>query len=489
VSHALADPYSIAPYQPVNFSHPLNQGLVAWYLTNPLTRGGKKWYDLTSRYHGTLPSGTSDFHTTERPGGWGDAELTGSSNRITTSLRAFGRLSMTTATWFRADSLSGDAGVGIGEWNTSAGQRTWLLRIRDSGVMQFFTFAGTTQIGGNIGYTYTAGTWVHIIAVYDGAQMRAYVNGELTATQYSQSGTLGEGAANLSIGNHGASGANFSGGVDDCRLYARAIKDRDARHIHDSSRRFHPGLLNRQSTATRFFVVSGGTAEGSATLDTEIDLVATGATTPKASADLDTTVNLVAVGKLNAKASSVLDVGINLVAVGKLDPVASATLELDADLTATGKTTPKAEATLSFTVAFTAVGSAPAVGTTGFATLDTEIDLAAVGKTTPKASTDLDTNVTLSAQGKTTPKASAVQGLDVDLFAVGLAPTVVGSAEGFAVLDIDISFTAVAEVQYSGSAVLDTEIDLIGVGNAPGKSGNLAILQLSDGSIFIGQLA
>lgn len=44
---------------PINWDHPLNRGLVGWWLALPQWSGGTKWYDLCGKYDGTLMSGPS----------------------------------------------------------------------------------------------------------------------------------------------------------------------------------------------------------------------------------------------------------------------------------------------------------------------------------------------------------------------------------------------------------------------------------------------
>jgi hypothetical protein len=58
---------------PVNRAHPLNDGLVTWWLTLPPTDGGLRWYDLLGLNHGTLANFGAGFgwRGTTRPGGFG----------------------------------------------------------------------------------------------------------------------------------------------------------------------------------------------------------------------------------------------------------------------------------------------------------------------------------------------------------------------------------------------------------------------------------
>jgi hypothetical protein len=66
--------------------------------------------------------------------------------------------------------------------------------------------------------------WHHIVAVYDGAQMRLYVDGKLDASQ-TASGSLNVSSANVYIG--GSPSQSFNGLIDDVRIYDRALSDHE----------------------------------------------------------------------------------------------------------------------------------------------------------------------------------------------------------------------------------------------------------------------
>jgi hypothetical protein len=58
----------------VNDGHPLNRGLVTWWLARPgLNYGGARWYDPIGLNHGTLANfgAGSGWSGTTRPGGFG----------------------------------------------------------------------------------------------------------------------------------------------------------------------------------------------------------------------------------------------------------------------------------------------------------------------------------------------------------------------------------------------------------------------------------
>jgi PKD repeat protein len=72
-------------------------------------------------------------------------------------------------------------------------------------------------------------TWSHIAATYDGATLRFFVNGLLVATR-PQTGAITASTDGLSIGGNAYSGQNWSGLIDEVRVYNRALS---ATEIHN----------------------------------------------------------------------------------------------------------------------------------------------------------------------------------------------------------------------------------------------------------------
>ncbi|MDB5047543.1 MAG: hypothetical protein JWO30_614 [Fibrobacteres bacterium] len=72
----------------------------------------------------------------------------------------------------------------------------------------------------------TAGTWYHVVGVYDGAEQRIYVNGTLDGT-VARTGTVSDFGQSLAIGKYALdNGSNFDGVVDEARV-SRAARSAD----------------------------------------------------------------------------------------------------------------------------------------------------------------------------------------------------------------------------------------------------------------------
>jgi hypothetical protein len=76
-------------------------------------------------------------------------------------------------------------------------------------------------------------TWVHVFVTYDGAAIRAYVNGEQVASSPAD-GDLLSNADPFAIGDYGGYGSwiKFGGKIDDVRIYRRALSTAEVRKLY-----------------------------------------------------------------------------------------------------------------------------------------------------------------------------------------------------------------------------------------------------------------
>jgi hypothetical protein len=106
----------------------------------------------------------------------------------------------------------------------------------------------------------SAGSWYHVVAVYDGAELSLYVNGVLAAKMTGLSGPVTVGTRGVLLGGHPSSGSgyNFDGLVDEAALYAAALTPAQvAKHYSLRSVRAMAGLT---VTADRTAPQAAGTA-------------------------------------------------------------------------------------------------------------------------------------------------------------------------------------------------------------------------------------
>ena len=106
------------------------------------------------------------------------------------------------------------------------GSNTALLRLGDGGLngaqVQFVLQLGGTTAKLNTPATalLTAGTWTHLAATYDGATMKIYVNGTLSASQAATGNIVGNAA--FTLGRNYAASRSLDGRLDEVRVWTRA---------------------------------------------------------------------------------------------------------------------------------------------------------------------------------------------------------------------------------------------------------------------------
>jgi hypothetical protein len=64
--------------------------------------------------------------------------------------------------------------------------------------------------------------WTHLVATYGGGELRLYANGVLVGSQ-KLTGTIGVSGRQLSLGGNTVWNEWFTGGLDEVRIYNRAL--------------------------------------------------------------------------------------------------------------------------------------------------------------------------------------------------------------------------------------------------------------------------
>ena len=153
----------------------------------------------------------------------------------------------------------------------------YALTMADTGgspknVDLYLSIGGTVQAIGvnNTGWTY--GSWSHIVATYDGSNMKLYVNGQLVGSQ-AQTGTIDNYATSMDIGAYANLPKNssylFGGDIDEAAVYSTALSAARvqahysaAQDISASAPGSYGGVVNSNSPASYWRVdeTSGGHA-------------------------------------------------------------------------------------------------------------------------------------------------------------------------------------------------------------------------------------
>jgi hypothetical protein len=159
----------------------------------------------------------------------GAIDLRGGGDRVDLpSLGTFYRQGLTLEAWVKPSTDQRDAGI-VGTWTSAGGGGPMLWVDHISG--HYRMTAGTALADYvDFGVGPEPGTWHHLAATYDGAEVKAYLDGTLVAARaISPSSKMGA-ADTWRIGAYGANPDNaFRGLVDDVRIYGTPLAVTDIR--------------------------------------------------------------------------------------------------------------------------------------------------------------------------------------------------------------------------------------------------------------------
>jgi hypothetical protein len=240
---SLHAPGSLYTADPVVSEHPLIQGRVGWWLAAPPLEGGRQWFDLLNRNHGTLTNAPAWVGPSGRPGGYGALSFNGTSQYADCGAVLSGSpAKVTVAGWMNRTSTSALAFFG---WGGTTQNRLGPLWFTD-GNLYFFGEGGNN----NFPAVALAGTgWHHVALVYNGAlaagsRVAGYVDG--------RSQTLSGGGTDtptydvigtFRIGEEADFGRYTTGYHDDVTVYSRALSATEVFALYEQSRRGHPDTL------------------------------------------------------------------------------------------------------------------------------------------------------------------------------------------------------------------------------------------------------
>ena len=106
---------------------------------------------------------------------------------------------------------------------------TFLIREQGGGQLEFYTYYNPSSIGGGFAIVTNIGAWYHIVCTYDGATMKAYVDGVDTLFDVSAVGTLPTPTEPEKIG--GRINPSFDGKIDCLRVWDKALTQEEITDI------------------------------------------------------------------------------------------------------------------------------------------------------------------------------------------------------------------------------------------------------------------
>jgi hypothetical protein len=133
---------------------------------------------------------------------------------------------VTVEAWIKVASLGSDQQSIIERYGGSyTGSGGYLLRLNATGKVLFATAADAANVDVIVGgTTVTTGVWHHVAGVFDGSQLRVYLDGQLDNSKASSFAPT-SGTSNLEVGisGGGAFAFPFNGLIDEARVSAGAV--------------------------------------------------------------------------------------------------------------------------------------------------------------------------------------------------------------------------------------------------------------------------
>jgi len=232
---------------PANRSHPLNRGLVSWYMSLPAQSRGLNVRDLFSHNLGTLTA-SATWTNRHQAGGYGSWTFGASGQRIA--------ITESNSSLQFADTLTLSAWVRLDTGTSFAQPCGYCQPSGSTGGYGFYILTGINFFCSvyNGSYstfsTFTADSkWHHIVGTYNrlASVLDIYVDGVKGVAGIGSSipgASLSYTSCIPAISSQGGGFASWPGAVDDVRFYNRSLSASEIWALYDQSRRGYPEALN-----------------------------------------------------------------------------------------------------------------------------------------------------------------------------------------------------------------------------------------------------
>lgn len=224
--------------------HPLNDGLVGWWYALSQSQGTSFLTELTRFKQGTFVN-SPKWAAGQR---FGSVSFTGGAYvNLGSNL---GAPAVTYSAWINGSSFS-NAYNAVVDRNNNAGTYVELY-VTSAGKLALYTTPAFYD--GTGAYVVPKEEWSHVVLTYDStAGLTGYVNGQRDGFA-SPGGALSTISVPISIGNViPFSGREFSGRINDVRIYPRATSAAEVRTLYVEGRTGNPSLLNYVTSRTYAF--------------------------------------------------------------------------------------------------------------------------------------------------------------------------------------------------------------------------------------------
>jgi hypothetical protein len=208
----------------------INRGLVAWWTFDGKDISGTQVYDKT----GNLNTGTTTGGVTKIVGKIGQGvRLDGTGTLdlgVGTSLNLPSRVTL--SGWVRPSIIGVSYPILFGKGYAQSGSYSVHMRTDGSIWFEIDDVDATRHYYNPSGAFLSVNKWAHVVATYDGATQRIYVNGVQDGTGQAASSNFGTTVAAFTIGPTLSGPGNFTGSVDDVRVYSRVLSPAEIQQLY-----------------------------------------------------------------------------------------------------------------------------------------------------------------------------------------------------------------------------------------------------------------
>jgi len=152
--------------------------------------------------------------------------------------------SISLGAWIKPEALAnGSTYSVVSKYRNTAGNRSYAIEVvgdgTDTGVVKCWLYGSSTSgVAVSTAASITAGTWYHVVAVYDGSDIRIYIDGALDSNGSNNPKTyssgIDNGAADFMIGRQDSESFYFDGLVDEAFVFNDALSAGEVLGIYQS---------------------------------------------------------------------------------------------------------------------------------------------------------------------------------------------------------------------------------------------------------------
>ena len=168
--------------------------------------------------------------------------------------------------WINPDTLTNSVWVAKHSASTNG---AFYMALINSSTVRFTVITAGGRKDHNVSYSFSAGTWYHVVGVYDGVDIRIYINGIHIGTPSAKTGTIKNVASNLRIGAYDGGWA-FEGRIAEPRIYNQALSAGVAWAMYDPATRWD---LYKHITPSLWPVGVVGDVQVNKDLDVQYDIL------------------------------------------------------------------------------------------------------------------------------------------------------------------------------------------------------------------------